>query len=125
MGKRLGAGGETVVRAYLERLGWRVLASNYRCKAGEMDLIAEETGPEGATLVFVEVKTRRGRGHGSPIEAVDARKQLRLASIAQTYLGERGAGGAEPNCRFDVAEVRLGSDGLSSITLHRAAFFAA
>src|ERR1051326_1955661 len=121
MGKQLGAGGEGIVKAHLERLGWRILASNYRCKAGEMDLIAEEIVHNDTTLVFVEVKTRRGRTHGAPIEAVDERKQSKLTAIAQCYLGERDAGGAEPSCRFDVAEVVFGPDGLATVTLHRAA----
>ena len=124
MGKRLGAEGETVVRAHLERLGWRVVAANYRCAAGEMDLIAEEPDGAGVTLAFIEVKTRRGRGHGAPIEAVDTRKQQRLMAVAQSFLGERDAGGEEPSCRFDIAEVRFGPDRYATVTLHRAAFFA-
>jgi len=118
--KQLGADGERVVRAYLEGRGWRVLESNFRCREGEMDVIAEETTAGGAVLVFVEVKTRRGSAHGAPIESVDARKVERLRSIALAYLAERAAGGAEPACRFDVAEVRSGRDGLCSVRLHRA-----
>ena len=124
MSKRLGAQGESIVRTHLERRGWRILATNYRCKAGEMDLIAEETTADGVTLAFVEVKTRRSRLHGSPMESVNERKQNKLTLIAQCYLGERNAGGEEPNCRFDVAEVRIGADGLASVTMHRAAFVA-
>ena len=122
--KRLGAAGEAVVRAYLEQHGWRIVAMNFRCAAGEMDLIAEEPTHPDPTLVFLEVKTRRGARHGSPREAVDRRKQLKLATVAQTFLGERAAGGDEPACRFDVAEVFVGADGLSRIVLHRAAFTA-
>ncbi len=121
-GKKLGTQGETVVRAHLELLGWRIVAMNFRCAAGEMDIIAEEPALPEPTLVFLEVKTRRGTRHGTPREAVDARKQKRLAAVAQTFLGERNAGGAEPACRFDIAEVFVGPDGLSRITLHRAAF---
>lgn len=120
--KRLGATGETVAQAHLERLGWRILARNYRCAAGEMDLIAEEPTLPEPTLVFLEVKTRRGAQHGSPREAVDHRKQQRLAAVAQTFLGERGTGGEEPLCRFDIAEVFTAADGLSRVVLHRAAF---
>lgn len=86
-----------------------------------MDLIAEEPG-DRPVLVFVEVKTRRGHAHGLPIEAVDLRKQRRLVEIAQAYLGRRAAGGAEPDCRFDVAEVEIGADGLASVLLRRAVF---
>ena len=120
--KRVGNQGENIVRGHLLRLGWTVLESNFRCPSGEMDLIAEEPGRLAPTLVFVEVKTRRGRGHGTPAEAVDARKQQRLAAVAQAYLGKRSAGGEEPQCRFDVVEVEIGVDGLASVTLRRAAF---
>ena len=120
--KRLGASGETIARTHLERLGWRILAANFRCAAGEMDLIAAEPTPQGEILVFVEVKTRRGRAHGSPSEAVDARKQERLAAVALAYLAERNAGGEEPACRFDVVEVLFGPDGLAGATLRRGVF---
>ncbi len=119
--KRLGSQGENIVRAHLVRLGWRILESNFRCSSGEMDLIAEEQGAS-PVLVFVEVKTRRDHSHGGPIEAVDTRKQRRLAEVARAYLGRRGGGGEEPECRFDVAEVEIGADGLASVTLRRAAF---
>lgn len=122
--KRLGTAGETVVRLYLEQRGWRIVAMNFRCAAGEMDVIAEEPTQPEPTLVFLEVKTRRGVRHGSPREAVDLRKQQRLTAVAQTFLGERAAGGAEPACRFDIVEVFVGADGLSRIVQHRAAFTA-
>jgi putative endonuclease len=117
--KKVGADGERVVRGYLEGLGWRIVTSNFRCAAGEMDIIAEEPSEGGSVLVFVEVKTRRGASHGAPIEAVDARKSDRLRSIALAFLSARGAGGEEPACRFDVAEVMPGRDGTSRIRLHR------
>jgi len=122
--KRLGTEGETVARAWLEQHGWRIVAMNYRCSAGEMDVIAEEPTQPDPTLVFLEVKTRRGVRHGSPREAVDRRKQQRLTAVAQTFLGERAAGGEEPLCRFDIVEVFVGADGLSRVVLHRAAFTA-
>jgi putative endonuclease len=117
--KKVGSDGERVARAHLERLGWRVVASNYRCSSGEMDIVAEEPTGDGDVLVFVEVKTRRGSGHGTPIEAVDVRKLERLRNIALAFLASRGAGGDEPACRFDVAEVLPGNDGLSTVRLHR------
>ncbi len=57
--------------AYLERLGYRIVGRNVRCGRGEIDAIARD----GETLVFVEVKARRGRSHGSAVSAVDARKR--------------------------------------------------
>lgn len=120
--KTVGASGESTVRAYLERLGWTILEENFRCSTGEIDLIAQEPGDTDPLLVFIEVKTRRGRAHGSPISAVDGRKQARILAVANTYLGMRAAGGDEPCCRFDIAEVRVQPDGFASVTLHRAAF---
>jgi putative endonuclease len=117
-----GAGGETAVQAHLKRLGWEILAVNFRCAYGEMDLIARETQQGEAIFVFVEVKTRRGATHGRPIEAVAPRKQRRLISIAQAFLAEQGVGGMEPACRFDVVEVFMHRDGLMTIQHHRAAF---
>lgn len=111
-----------MARAYLEYLGWRIIQMNYRCQAGEMDIIAEETTPTGVILVFIEVKSRRSLKHGSPIEAVSRRKQDRLAAIALTYLGERNISLEEPACRFDVAEVFISPDTLGKVVLHRGLF---
>jgi len=122
--KAIGTSGEIIVRLHLERLGWTILEENFRCVAGEIDLIAQEPTEAGSVIVFIEVKTRRGRAHGSPISAVDQRKQARMAAVANTYIGIRAAGGNEPGCRFDIAEVRISSDGLASVSLHRAAFTA-
>ena len=116
--KHIGARGEQIVCAHLESRGWKVLMSNYRCAAGEIDIIAEDWTGGSQILVFLEVKTRRGGAHGSPIEAVDARKMERLRNIALAFLGERNAGGNEPACRFDIAEVRSGPDGTYTVRLH-------
>ncbi len=123
--KRVGAQGELLVRHHLERNGWHVLTVNFRCSQGEIDLIAEkpsEVESEPPTLVFVEVKTRRGTTHGYPLQAVDGRKQEKLRLCALAYLGQREAGGDEPACRFDVAEVFLDSNGLSRIVMHPGIF---
>ncbi len=120
--KKLGDFGESVASAYLEGMGWRVIKRNYRCRAGEMDIIAEDLTQREPTLVFAEVKTRRGKRHGSPIEAVDARKQAKLISIALEWLGEANRGGEEPAIRFDVIEVFQEPGGLSKVTLHRGAY---
>ncbi len=120
--KRLGAEGENIVRLYLERHGWRILETNFRCAHGEMDLIAEERIEGEPTLVFIEVKTRRSARYGAPAEAVDARKQRKLIAIAGAYLAQRDEGGEEPACRFDVAEVTAQPDGLCRVQLRRAVF---
>jgi putative endonuclease len=120
--RALGTAGETVARAHLERLGWRILAANWRCPAGEIDLIAEEPQPTGRCIVFVEVKTRTKSLHGSPAEAVDARKRQKLAAVALAWLSTGAAGSEEPHCRFDIVEVFPHPDGRWSVEMHRGAF---
>ncbi len=120
--KQIGNQGEQTAAHHLERLGWQILARNFRCRFGEIDIIAEEATPSGKILAFVEVKTRRGKSHGTPQEAVNPRKQAKLYQIAQAYFAERNRGGEEPACRFDIVEVFLEADGLAGVVLHRAAF---
>jgi putative endonuclease len=120
--KRLGTRGEQLVAQHLTRQGWRILTTNFRCVRGEIDVIAEETTDAGKVLVFIEVKTRHGQMYGTPSEAVDARKQQKLFAVAQAYLGTLQAGGEEPACRFDVAEVRVDGSDYSVIELRRAFF---
>lgn len=120
--KRLGALGEQLVTLHLTHLGWEILQRNFRSAQGEIDIIAQETTKAGSILVFVEVKTRHGQRCGTPSESVDLRKQQKLIATAQAYLGTRQAGGEEPACRFDVAEVRIDDNDFSSIVLRRALF---
>ena len=84
---RLGAWGERQARLYLERQGYRIAAANYRCPDGEVDLIAESGS--GGELVFIEVKTRRGRKFGEAAEAITAAKAQRLTAAAEHYLAQR------------------------------------
>ncbi|HSH14230.1 MAG TPA: YraN family protein [Desulfurivibrionaceae bacterium] len=100
----LGARGEAMAEQYLKRTGYRILARNYRCRYGEIDLIAEE----GGNLVFIEVKTRSGAGFGHPLEAVDQRKRGQLTRTARRYLEENSAG--ERFCRFDVVAISLAGE---------------
>ncbi len=95
--KRIGARGEDAAAAFLEACGLRVLLRNYRCRFGEIDLIAME----GETLVFVEVKLRHAPF--DPLETVDARKQSKLSRAAFDFLERRGML-AHP-ARFDVIAV--------------------
>ena len=107
---RLGPEGESRAATHLASLGLRVAERNFRCRQGEIDLIAWD----GPVLVFVEVKTRSGRGCGAPEEAVSATKQRRLRQVALWYLARLGY---EPECRFDVVSI-MGDE----ITHFRAAF---
>lgn len=77
----LGRRGEEQAAAYLTGLGWRVLDRNWRCREGEIDIVALD----GTELVIVEVKTRSGRGFGDPLEAVDPRKLTRLCVLAGAW----------------------------------------
>jgi len=99
--QQLGRAGEQRAADFLRRAGYRILASNYRTRRGELDLVAEE----GGELVFVEVKTRTSLAFGSPAEAVDSRKQRRIGRAAQEYLLREGA--SERAVRFDVVAISL------------------
>lgn len=109
-----GQAGETVAVRHLRRLGWVIHCERYRCREGEIDIVAEER----ECVVFVEVKTLKGRD-SSPAEAVNARKRARILAAAEAWLAEQQRDCA---CRFDVAEVRMLSGGTGSINLIRDAF---
>ena len=98
-GVGLGRLGEGIATAFLQRLGYSILARNYRCRGGEIDLVATD----GPVVVFVEVKTRRRTEWGGPLEAVDARKRRRMATAASHFLLARCHG--EPAVRFDVVGI--------------------
>ena len=83
--RRLGTEGETRAAAHLARRGYRVVGRNVRAGGVEIDLVAVRAD----VVIFVEVKTRRSRSRGVPEQAVDARKQARLARAAQAWLREQ------------------------------------
>jgi putative endonuclease len=98
-----GSWGEEAAVLTARNAGARIVARNFRCRLGEIDLIFEHRG----TLVFAEVKTRRGeRGHGSGLDAVTRTKQRRIVSTARYYLMRRSVD--LERVRFDVFEVRPG-----------------
>ena len=99
-----GAWGEKLALRYLERRGYRLVERNYRTRYGELDLILRE----GDTLVFVEVKLRRGLGFGDPIEAVTPRKQTTIRALAEQYLSDRDP--AFDAIRFDVVAILVEGD---------------
>jgi putative endonuclease len=100
---RFGAFGEERASEYLRRRGFEILARNVRTAYGEIDIIARD----GETVVFVEVKSRRGRQGGTALEAVDARKRKRLSRLALAFLAR--AGWLDRPARFDV--IAVASDG--------------
>ena len=103
---QLGREGEEAARRFLEEKSYRMLAANYRCPLGEIDLICKD----GQTLVFVEVKSRRDTRKGLPEASVTAEKQKRLSKIAEWYLKENHYRGEYP-VRFDVVSVLEPADG--------------
>ncbi len=85
--------------AELGRRGYRIIASNYRWRYGEIDFIAEE----GGAIVFVEVRCKRTDSYGTPAESITVAKQRKLLTTAQHYLDEHSI--TDRDCRFDVVEV--------------------
>ena len=95
------AGEDAALRVY-ERRGFRVVARNWRCRLGEIDLVLERRD----ILVFCEVKTRSGSAFGGGYEAVTWSKRRKLRQLAEAFLGLEGRSFAR--IRFDVASVWLG-----------------
>jgi putative endonuclease len=94
--------------------GYRILERNFRCRAGEVDLVAEDADD----LVFVEVKTRRGDVYGSPEEAVTLQKQRKIVEVANYYLDLHSS--SERSWRIDVVAVQLSRGGrLEEIRIHK------
>ena len=102
--RQIGDIGERLARRHLEAKGYRVVASNYRCRWGEVDLIARD----GQVWVFVEVRTRRSRAYGAPEESLTADKGRRLTLTAQHFLAETEAASTEPDWRIDLVAISLG-----------------
>ncbi len=90
-----GGPAEQLAAAFLERRGLKILARNYRCRFGEIDLIAQS----GPTLVFIEVRARKSDEFGGAAESITAAKRRRLIAAARHYLAARREWRA---CRFDV-----------------------
>jgi putative endonuclease len=86
--KQIGIRGEDLACAELERLGMQVLERNWRCRLGEIDIVAVEAGRTGLTLVFCEVKCRSGLGFGHPLEAITYAKMRTLRQLAALWMRE-------------------------------------
>jgi len=91
---------EQQVAAFLQKQGISILEKNYRCKSGEIDLIARD----GRYLVFVEVKYRATGQAGSALEAIDGKKAAKIRHVASVYLYTHGYPENTP-CRFDAAGI--------------------
>lgn len=114
--KALGDRGEAEAARYLRKKGYTLLASQWRCRFGELDLVARD---RRGTICFVEVKLRSNTAHGLPREAVDRRKQERLRTAAALYLS---AHDIDAPARFDVAEVYCSENGAPNVVYLEDAF---
>jgi putative endonuclease len=92
----LGLLGEEISAELVIKRGMEILARNFRCRCGEIDIIARD----GDQIVFIEVKTRRSLGYGQPEEAVNYHKQAKIRMVAAYYLAKQVH--LPRKCRFDV-----------------------
>ena len=98
--RKVGKEYEMAAKELLKERGYIILAENYRCPAGEIDLIAAD----GSVLVFAEVKYRSGTRQGLPEEAVGKEKQRRISRAARWYMMQEKIS-LETACRFDVISI--------------------
>lgn len=101
----LGRWGEDYAARHLEAAGYTLVARNWRCREGEIDLIFRD----GETVVFVEVKTRRGRAFGAPEEALTPYKAQKLLDLGQQYAADHDLDGVA--WRIDLVAVELDDRG--------------
>lgn len=97
--RSLGCEGEGLAVTYLERHNYKILQRNFRCRSGEIDIVARD----GKTTVFVEVKTRKSRLYGPPQLSVTPFKQRQISKAALTWLAKKGQ--LEVCARFDVISI--------------------
>jgi putative endonuclease len=100
----LGRRGEALALKKIKDFGYQCIATNYRCPLGEVDLIAKD----GDTIVFIEIKTRKGRSLGYAKEAIHEKKKRQLSKVALAYLKNSGLFGSK--ARFDVIAIRMGEE---------------
>ena len=97
LAQTLGRAAESLAASYLERRGWTILERNWRSGHKEIDLIAGRAG----VIAFVEVKARRARTHGHPLDAITGLKRRDLARAARAWIARRPSGG-DADYRFDA-----------------------
>ena len=110
--RELGYAGEEMACGELRRRGYEILARQYRTRRGEIDIVARL----GDTMVFVEVKARRGQEFGGGAAAVTWRKQRRIVVVAQEFLARHGW--LDRPCRFDVVVVTPGPEPRIEVYTH-------
>ena len=95
----LGKEGERIAEIFLRKKGYKLVERNYRCAAGELDLIMFDQ----RVIVFIEVKTRTGIRYWTPLEAVEVRKQQKMIYAAQFFLSAKKL--SQREARFDVVGI--------------------
>ena len=95
-----GQEGEKAAVKFLKKRGYRIVEKNYRHKAGEIDIIAEQD----QVLVFVEVKSRADNEMGEPLEAVTPHKQRKIGQVAKGFMAQHRI--ENRDCRFDVVGIK-------------------
>ncbi|MBW1805418.1 MAG: YraN family protein [Deltaproteobacteria bacterium] len=111
----LGRKGEDLALRKVKRLGYKCIARNYRCPLGEIDLIARD----GDCLVFIEIKTRKGRSVGYAKEAIDKRKMRQISKVALAYMKANDC--CDVRARFDVVAINM-NEGREEIEVIQNAF---
>jgi len=101
----LGKKGEEIAVSYLKSLEYRIIERNYKCKFGEIDIIASDK----KTLSFIEVKTRSSLDYGHPYYGVDRRKQHQISKVALSYLNKNNLQNID--ARFDVLAIHISGEG--------------
>ncbi|MCX5848926.1 MAG: YraN family protein [Deltaproteobacteria bacterium] len=96
-----GKDGEKIAAAFLKKNGYSIIETNFRCAAGEIDIIAQEKGE----LVFIEVKTRKSREMGYPEQSVGIIKQKKISQLALWYLQQKNI--TDSGARFDVVAITV------------------
>ena len=103
--REVGARGERIAASFLKRKGYRVRETNFRCREGEIDIVAEK----GGCLVFVEVRTKTDISFGTPEESITTAKKEKLITLAQTYIDSHT--GLPADWRIDVVAIELDKKG--------------
>lgn len=116
--KKTGELGEEISVNFLISRGYRILERNFRCKGGEVDIIARDPGDK--SLVFIEVKARKGLSYGVPQLAVTPFKQRQISKASLTWLSKNRL--HDTNARFDVIAILLHTDGQHAIDHIKNAF---
>lgn len=113
--KQLGHAGEELAVRTLQESGLTIVERNWRCKEGEVDIVAQEFAPDyvrggelSPWLVLVEVRTRRGLAYGTALESITPRKAAKMRQVAHRYVQERAWTGA---WRIDVVGVQMDGQG--------------